>query len=49
MESLACVVNSVTMSNVRTTKNGLIYKTLVSVANSVALLNVRATKYGDAG
>ena len=37
---------SMTLSNVCSTKNGMIYETLVSVANSVILSNVRVTKYG---
>ena len=37
-------LKSVTLSNVRTTKNGMIYKTMASVADSVTLSNVRPNK-----
>ena len=37
---------SVTLLNVHTTKNGMIYETLAGVMDSVTLSNIRVTKYG---
>ena len=44
-DSVQCL-KSVALSNICTTKNGMIYETLASVVDSVTLSNIRATKYG---